>query len=109
MKRHLTRIVEPPGVNILGLLEILALVGMLGMAASVETLPKALTAMLFFSGVLRVMGFDVWWRLGQPGLNRWERLLSPYCGGCCRLAPVWLVPPGFLAAFTALIIWSRFK
>jgi hypothetical protein len=87
--RHLTRIVHVPiGVNILGLLELFALIETFFAANFVS---GALSALPLCLGFAAIVGVDLWWRIRQPEQSRWTRLFSPFTGGCFIYIPIWLL------------------
>jgi hypothetical protein len=107
--RHLTRIVGVPfGVNILGLLELFALLGSVvgfGILAANISLPPAIGGPGMAAIFAGIVGFDIWWRTNQPEESLTTRLLSPYTGGCFGFAPIWLVIPiGVVVGGVALIV-----
>ncbi len=92
--QHLTRIVVFPfGMNILGLLELLAVLAWLTFIISEFDMPSLFGGMVLLSGILSVIVFDFGWRLRQPEPSRSTRLFSPYEGGCIVYIPIWLLLP----------------
>ena len=102
LMQHLTRIVKLPGVNILGLLEFAAFVGLLVGAIELgETAARPLLLAGMGIGIVGIVVFDMWWRVRQPEPSVLQRLLSPFTGGCFILVPMWLL---FSVAFLAFVI-----
>ena len=90
--RHLTRIVGVPfGVNILGLLEFFALIGILSLPSFVNSIPGIIGGLILCLGFAGIIAFDLWWRSRLPNLSWRARLLSPYEGGCFVFVPIWLL------------------
>ena len=104
--RHLTRIVSVPfGVNILGLLEIFALVGALfGMIVVSDYISQSLRLATLVCAAAAIVAFDLWWRRGQPETTWWARLFSPFAGGCFVFVPIWLLFPSFAVAVTIAVL-----
>lgn len=104
--RHLTRIVgEPYGVNILGLLEIFAMIGLLTSIGLLgDNFPRLLNLCVILIGFFGTVSFDVWWRIQQPEAPRWQRLLSPYTGGCFIFVPIWLLFSGGVVFFLIALV-----
>ena len=101
--RHLTRIVgDPIGVNILGLLELFALVAIFFAANFVS---GALSVLALCLGFAAIVSFDLWWRIRQSERSRWAQLFSPFTGGCFIYFPIWLILLiGFLVGIIAILI-----
>jgi hypothetical protein len=109
LMRHLSRIVATPfGVNILGLLELFALIGSLaGTIALANYIPQSLRWLLLgcLAGpVVAIVVFDLWWRHRQPETTRWGRLFSPFAGGCFFFLPIWLLLPCFIVGCVVAVI-----
>lgn len=92
---HLSRIVVVPfGTNILGLSELLASIGLFISVIRLFPSPsKIVGTMMLLGGILAIMAFDMWWRMGQLEVRRWERLFSLFTGGCFIFLPIWLLFP----------------
>jgi hypothetical protein len=105
--RYLTIVEIPVGANILGLLELFALIGSMFLAASAEFLPASLRWIPMALGFVSVTTFDLNWRLQQQDGNRLRRLVSPFRGGCILFIPVWLVPPSMVITLIVFILMPR--
>jgi hypothetical protein len=107
--RHLTRIVGVPiGVNLLGLLELFAFIGVLfGMIALTNYVHAVILLALLVGSVIGIIVFDLWWRRGQPEVTWWGRLFSPFAGGCFFYVPIWLLFPGGIVGCIIAVLLNR--
>jgi hypothetical protein len=104
--RHLSRIVALPfGVNIIGLMEVFAVIGIqFGAIALSDQISAFLGRVVGAFGLGAVMVFDLWLRSRQPEGTRWRRLFSPFAGGCFVFVPIWLLVSGACVAVTVAIL-----
>ena len=85
------------GANILGLIELLVMVG-IGGSAMTYLGPSSLVLAntLAVIGIVGIVVIDLCLRLRQLDFGRWKRLFSPVAGGCIAYVPVWLTSSLFL-------------
>jgi hypothetical protein len=81
------------GANILGLLELLAAVGVWAGLMAVDGPMRWASGAVLSVGALLIATFDLGWRYGESHPTSWRRFISPYTGGCFFYIPVWLLLP----------------